>query len=174
MKNKGLVILYTGNGKGKSTAAFGQALRAAGHGFRVAIIQFIKSNLNTGEARLLADLANRIEFNVTGSGFTWQAADMGEVRQAAARGWRLAREKLAGGDYDMVILDELTYLINYDLVEPEEILNALRSRPEHVDVVITGRDASRELIGVADLVTEMKEIKHPYAAGVRARKGIEY
>lgn len=173
MATKGLTLIFTGNGKGKTTAAFGQALRAAGHGLKVCIIQFIKSNRAPGEVKALATMHEFIEIHVTGSGFTWQQEETA-VRQAAINGWALAQEKIVGGAYDMIILEELTYLINYGILDEKQILKTIKDRPPGQHVIITGRDASANLIKVADLVTEMKEIKHHFAQGIKAQKGIEF
>ena len=173
MKNKGLFIIFTGNGKGKTTAAIGQALRMAGHNMRVCIIQFIKSMKNTGEAKALAGLTDTIELHIIGSGFTWEKP-AAEVATAARAGWTLAMEKIGNSRYDMVILDEITYLLNSGILDEAEVLTAINHRPESMHVVITGREASPDLIAAADLVTEMKEIKHPFKTGVKAGKGIEY
>ena len=173
MQNKGLFIIFTGNGKGKTTAAIGQALRMAGHKMRVCIIQFIKSLKNTGEAKALSELTDTIELHVIGSGFTWKSPKA-EVAAAARVGWILARGKIDSGRYDMVILDEITYLLNNRILDEAEVLTAINHRPESMHVVITGREASPDLIAAADLVTEMKEIKHPFKTGVKAGKGIEY
>jgi cob(I)alamin adenosyltransferase len=174
MKAKGLVIINTGNGKGKTTAAFGQALRAAGHGTAVSVIQFIKGKWPTGEARALESGGLDIELHVCGTGFTWEAENIDEVKEAGRKGWQLASEKIGSGLYGLIVLDELTYLVNYGVISKEEVLSVLAARPDGVDVVITGRDACDELVGAADLVTEMREVKHPYGAGVKARKGIEF
>ncbi|MEJ2031626.1 MAG: cob(I)yrinic acid a,c-diamide adenosyltransferase [Deltaproteobacteria bacterium] len=168
----GLVIVYTGHGKGKTTAALGLALRAVGHGLRVCIVQFIKGPWPTGEAAALARFAE-IELHVKGCGFTWASAPK-EVKQAAAEGWQLARQKVLSGRFDLVILDELTYLLRYGLLAEEEVLDLCGSRPAGLHLVITGRNASPGLIAAADLVTEMQEIKHPHARGDKTRKGIEY
>jgi cob(I)alamin adenosyltransferase len=175
MANKGLILLYTGNGKGKTTAALGQVLRAAGHGFKVAIIQFIKNMENTGEIKAAKKIfTDHLEIFPMGSGFTWDAKDQDELRLAAEKGWALAKEKINSGQYCMVILDELTYTINYGLLDQEEIVSFLRQKPEPLHIIITGRDANDKLIDLADLVTEMKEIKHPYQNGFKATKGIEF
>ena len=175
MAKKGLILLYTGNGKGKTTAALGQVLRASGHGFKVAIVQFIKNMLNTGEIKAAKKIfAEHLDIYPMGSGFTWDAKDTEELRRAAEKGWNLAREKIESGQYCMVILDELTYALNYGLLDQDEILTFLKNKPEKLHVIITGRDASDKLIDLADLVTEMKEIKHPYQKGVKATKGIEF
>lgn len=172
MERRGLTILYTGHGKGKTTASMGQVMRAAGQGLNVCVIQFIKGAWLTGEAKTCADMP-RVEFHSVGSGFTWKESPQ-ETKQAATEGWALAEEKVMSGAYDLVVLDELTYLINYQLVAESSILTLIRNRPKHVHLVITGRDASSSLIAAADLVTEMKEVKHPYALGVKAQSGIEF
>ena len=175
MAKKGLILLYTGNGKGKTTAALGQALRAAGHDFKIAIIQFIKNMENTGEIKAAKNIfADHLEIYPMGSGFTWNAKDEEELRQAAEKGWTLARDKINSGLYSMIILDELTYPLNYGLLNQDDVVQFLKQKPDPLHVIITGRDASDQLIDLADLVTEMKEIKHPYQNGVKAMKGIEY
>lgn len=175
MAQKGLILLYTGNGKGKTTAALGQVLRAAGHGFKVAIIQFIKNLENTGEMKAARKIfAEHLEIYPMGTGFTWDAKDRDELRRAAEKGWTLAREKIASGKYCMVILDELTYALNFGLLDEDEVVAFLEQKPKNLHIIITGRDASDKLIALADLVTEMKEIKHPCSKGVKAMKGIEY
>jgi cob(I)alamin adenosyltransferase len=172
MERRGLTIVYTGNGKGKTTASLGQVVRAVGHGFKVCVIQFIKGSWPTGEAKACAAL-EQVEFHVMGSGFTWRQ-DPEETKRAAEAGWALAEEKIMGGGYDLVVLDELTYLIRYGLIDEGRILEVISKRPAKVHLVITGRDASPALIAVADLVTEMREVKHPYASGVKAQAGIEF
>jgi cob(I)alamin adenosyltransferase len=174
MDARGLLMINTGDGKGKTTAAFGQALRVAGHGQKVCIIQFIKGKWPTGEGRAMARLADCVELHVCGSGFTWQAEDLDEVVQAAVQGWRLAREKIASGSFRLIVLDELTYPINYGIIAEDEVLATLAARPAHLDILITGRGAGAGLLAVADLVTEMREVKHPYRKGLAARQGIEY
>jgi len=175
MAQKGLILLYTGDGKGKTTAALGQVLRAAGHGFKTVIIQFIKNLENTGEIMAAKKiLADHLEIYPMGTGFTWDAKDREELHLAAAKGWALAREKINSGSYSMVILDELTYALNYGLLDQDEVIAFLAQKPEKLHIIITGRDASEKLIALADLVTEMKEIKHPYKKGIRAMKGIEF
>ena len=171
---EGLTIIYTGNGKGKTTAALGQALRAAGHDFKVCVIQFIKDGKAvSGEAEFLDRFPAGIGLHVTGSGFTWQRDDQ-ETRRAAESGWALALEKTMTGEYDLVILDELTYLVSYNLLEESRVIDLINERPSHVHLLITGRDATAGLIEAADLVTEMREVKHPYQKGIKAQKGIEF
>ncbi len=173
MRDKGLIILNTGNGKGKTTAAIGQAVRAAGHGYKVCIIQFIKGNWQTGEAKALALHPDEIEFHTKGTGFTWEA-QKDEVVRAGRKAWSFAKKKIMSGLYHTVILDELTYLINFNIIPEKEILDLLANKPPALHIVMTGRDASPGLIAIADLVTEMREIKHPYSNGISARKGVEF
>ncbi|MBA3016406.1 MAG: cob(I)yrinic acid a,c-diamide adenosyltransferase [Proteobacteria bacterium] len=171
MARHALTILYTGRGKGKTTAALGQVLRAAGHGFKICVIQFIKGK-STGESNACASL-DMVDFHVMGSGFTWRQ-DPDETKRAAEAGWSLAEKMINAGQHDLVVLDEVTYLVEHQLIAEDRILKLIRERPSHVHLVLTGRDASQKLIDQADLVTEMIEVKHPYAAGVKAQQGIEF
>jgi cob(I)alamin adenosyltransferase len=174
MADKGLFLINTGNGKGKSTAAFGLALRAAGQELRVAVIQFIKGKWQTGEIKAIEKhLTDSIDIFVTGTGFTWEQ-EIAAVKDAALAGWKLACDKITSDQYDLIVLDELTYLINMRFISEAEVLTVLTSRPNGQHVVITGRNASDGLIQAADLVTEMKEIKHPFHRGGSAVKGIEF
>ena len=170
----GLLLVFTGDGKGKTTAALGLALRALGHGQRVCMIQFIKGNTGCGELLAAARLRDLFDVHVMGRGFTWKSDDLEKDRAKARTAWELAEEILTRGAYSLVILDELTYLSRYNMVAEEDILRGLARRPPDMHVVVTGRDASDALIAAADLVTEMREIKHPYKQGIRAQKGIEY
>jgi len=169
----GLVVVYTGNGKGKTTAALGIAFRALGRELRVAVVQFIKGKWKTGERDFAARLP-QLEFHVMGLGFTWESDDLSRDKAAAAAAWQRSRELIAGGARDIVILDELTYVLNYGFVPVEEVLETLRARPPHVHVVITGRNAPEALLAAADLVTEMKSVKHPFEKGVRAQPGLDF
>lgn len=171
---QGLLIVYTGNGKGKTTAALGTALRAAGHGMRVGIVQFIKGSWKYGELDALKRFEDLIDIHVMGRGFTWKSKDMEKDRQVARGGWEKAVEMIASGRYALVILDELTYLMTYGFVESGAILTALREKPAALHIIVTGRGASEELIAQADLVTDMKALKHPYSDGIMAQKGIEF
>ena len=172
--SKGLLIVYTGSGKGKTTAALGQAMRAAGQDFRVCLIQFVKGGWKTGESRAAVYLADRLEFHSLGRGFIRLEEAPEKDREAALNAWAFAKEKINSGKYEMVILDELTYLIKYKILTAPEVVAALTGRPSDLHVVVTGRDAPDELVEAADLVTEMKEVKHPHHIGVKAQKGIEY
>lgn len=171
---KGLVLLHTGNGKGKSTACFGQALRAAGQGLKVCVIQFIKGKWQTGEEKAFAALQDRVEFHVKGSGFTWQEQNKDELVKGARDAFAFAKEKVMSGRYDMVVLDELTYLVSYGILSEEEVMEMITRRPGALHLVISGRNASDGLIEVADLVSEVKAVKHPYEKGVKAQLGIEF
>jgi cob(I)alamin adenosyltransferase len=170
---KGLVIVNTGNGKGKTTAALGLLLRARGQGLRVAMLQFIKAKTaNWGEVRAVPRLD--AELVPLGDGFTWMSQDIEHDRALAQEGWQRCRQAIESGQYDVVVLDEITYCFKFGWLDIDEVLAVLRDRPANQHVVITGRDAPPELIDFADLVTEMREIKHPYKAGVKAQKGIEF
>lgn len=174
MPKKGLLLVYTGNGKGKTTAALGLSLRAMGHGLNVCLIQFIKGSRQTGELAALQRFSDCMVFHVTGYGFTWKSEDIEKDRTAAREGWRLAKQAIASEKYQMLILDELTYLVKLNMLDEKEILRTLRSRPRDLHVIVTGRDASPALKESADLVTEMQAVKHPLEKGVKAQKGIEF
>jgi cob(I)alamin adenosyltransferase len=171
--SKGLVVVYTGHGKGKTTAALGLCFRALGRGMRVAVVQFIKGKWKTGE-RLFAEKLPELTFLVMGRGFTWDSDDLSKDREAAVAAWEQARALIGSGEHAVVILDELTYVLNYGFVPVTEVLEALDRRPEHVHVVVTGRNAPEPLIARADLVTEMQNIKHPFTQGRTAQLGIDY
>ncbi|MCG8424117.1 MAG: cob(I)yrinic acid a,c-diamide adenosyltransferase [Proteobacteria bacterium] len=170
---QGQLVVYTGNGKGKTTAALGVAFRALGRDFRVAVLQFIKGKWKTGERRFAETLPSLV-FEVTGKGFTWESDDLSRDAQAARQGWERAKELVGSGSYDIVILDELTYAINYGFIDLEGVVTCLKERPGHVHVIVTGRNAPDPLLDAADLVTEMKPIKHPYDRGVPAQIGLDY
>jgi cob(I)alamin adenosyltransferase len=168
-----LVVLNTGNGKGKSSSAFGMMIRAVGRGWNVAVVQFIKSgNWNTGEEKIGRQLG--VDWYAFGEGFTWDSDDLSNDRAHAAEGWARAVEIMNAGEHQLVIFDELTYLPSFNWLSVTEIVDAVANRPRHVNVIITGRDAARELIDLADTVTEMREVKHAYQQGIRAMRGIDY
>jgi cob(I)alamin adenosyltransferase len=169
----GLLIVYTGHGKGKTTAALGLVFRALGRGFRVAVVQFIKGKWKTGE-RLFAEGLPNLTFLVMGRGFTWESDDLSRDRAAAQAAWGEAAALIAGGAHQVVVLDELTYVLNYGFVPAAEIVEALRARPPHVHVVITGRNAPEALLEIADLITEMRSLKHPFENGRKAEPGIDF
>ena len=168
-------MVNTGTGKGKSTAAFGMVLRAWGRGLRICVIQFIKAETGKwGEVKAAEKLG--IEWFSTGNGFTWLSKDMDETTARAQHGWKLAREKIASGDYDLIVLDEFTYPLHFGWLDVNEVIAWLReNKPPMLHLIITGRDAPEELIDFADLVTEMREIKHPYEEqDIQAQAGIEF
>ena len=172
--NKGLLMVNTGNGKGKTTAALGQTFRALGHGKKICIIQFIKGSWKYGELYSMERYMDLVDFYVMGNGFTFKSNDLEKDRIIALKGWNLAKEKLCSTDYFMVLLDELTYLMTLGFLDTDTIMDALIHRRTDLHVVVTGRYAPRKLLDLADLVTDMQEIKHPYQNGVLAQKGIEF
>ena len=175
-KKKGLIIVHTGPGKGKTTAALGMGLRAVGNGLRVLMVQFIKGSWRYGEleaAKLLGE--DKFAIRTMGRGYVKLAGEPAPADKAAAEeAWAYAREKIFSGEYDMIILDEINYAISYGLVRVEAVLEALRQKPEGVHVILTGRNAPAALVELADLVTEMREVKHPYQKGLKGQRGIEY
>jgi cob(I)alamin adenosyltransferase len=167
------VLINTGDGKGKSSAAFGVMGRGWARGWRVGVVQFMKSGTwHTGEAKLAEHLG--IDWWSLGDGFTWESTDLDESAAKNIHAWNVARAKLASGDYDLLILDELTYVINYGWVPVADVVAAIEQRWPKTNVIITGRHAPTELVELADTVTDMQVVKHAYQLGIRARKGIEY
>ena len=173
-EEKGLLIVHTGKGKGKSTAAFGMVFRAVGHGFRVGVVQFVKGAWGTGERDVLEKFPDLVTINAMGEGFTWDVADRQRDIAAARAAWERAKQLIADPGYKMVLLDELNIVLRYDYLPLDEVLEVLRNKPRDTHVIVTGRNAKDELIEIADLVTEMTEIKHPFRAGVKAQAGIEF
>jgi cob(I)alamin adenosyltransferase len=173
-QEKGLLIVHTGAGKGKTTAALGLAFRALGQGMKVGIVQFIKGAIPTGEAALAVRLAPALEMHTMGDGFTWNTQDREKDMESARKAWDKAVSLLRDDSFDLIILDELNVVLKHDYLPLEEILGELRAKRPMLHVVVTGRNAHDELIALADLVTEMKLVKHPYRAGVKAQKGIEF
>ncbi|CAA7621129.1 cob(I)yrinic acid a,c-diamide adenosyltransferase [Magnetospirillum sp. SS-4] len=171
---KGLVIVHTGAGKGKSTAAFGMAIRCVGHGMKVGIVQFIKGAWDTAERRVLEGFGDLVTFRAMGEGFTWETQDRARDVEAAARAWDLAAGLLADPAYAMVILDEINVALRYEYLPAETVLAAIAARPADQHVVLTGRNAQPAVIEAADLVTEMAMIKHPFRDGIKAQKGVEF
>jgi cob(I)alamin adenosyltransferase len=171
---KGLLIVNTGPGKGKSTAAFGLILRALGHGWRVGVVQFIKGAWDTGEKRALEAFGDRIAWYSMGEGFTWETQDKARDIAAATRAFDKAKELMADPTIGLVVLDEMNIALRYDYLPLAEVVEALKNRRDGLHVVVTGRNAKPELIEAADLVTEMGQVKHHFAAGVKAQKGIEF
>lgn len=171
---QGLIVVFTGNGKGKTTAALGLAFRALGHEHRVSIIQFIKGSWHYGELEAARIFKPLLDFHVMGRGFTWKSDDLEKDKATAREAWKFAAQTIRENRHELVILDELTYLTHYQIIEEEEILAVLRDKPPAMHIAITGRYASDALIELADLVTEMREIKHPYQNGVKAQRGMEF
>ncbi len=172
---KGLVIVHTGPGKGKSSAAFGMVLRCLGHGMKAGVVQFIKGAWDTAERHVLEDLGgDRLTFRALGEGFTWETQDRDRDVAAAAHAWRVARDLLADPDRRMVVLDEINVALKYGMLPLDEVLAVLAARPPETHVVCTGRGAPDDLIEAADLVTEMKLVKHPFKRGIKAQPGVEY
>jgi cob(I)alamin adenosyltransferase len=172
MTARGLLLVNTGNGKGKSTAAFGVAMRAIGQGLTVSIIQFIKGKWKTGESEAAERLG--LELLPMGKGFTWESKNIEEDKAMMREAWRVASEKILSGRYDLIILDEINYVLGYGYVPVDDVIRTLQSRPPHVHVVLTGRNAPEEITAIADCVTEMREIKHPSRSGIPAQKGIDF
>jgi len=170
---KGMLIVNTGDGKGKSSSAFGVMLRAVARGWDVIVVQFIKSDKwQTGEKKMAEELG--VTWITGGDGFTWESDDMDATIQAARDAWERASDAIASGDYDLVILDEATYPVTFEWIDGEVVVEALENRPAHVNVIITGRDADQRLIDIADTVTEMRKIKHAFDSGIVARKGLDF
>ena len=174
-EERGLIIVHTGAGKGKSTAAFGMVLRCIGHGMRAGVVQFVKGAWGTGERDVLAKFPEPSwTCRAMGEGFTWDTQDRARDIAAARAAWDTAKAMIADPGYSMVLLDELNIVLRYDYLPLDEVLDVLRAKPRDLHVVVTGRNAKPELIELADLVTEMTLVKHPFRGGVKAQKGIEF
>ena len=176
---KGLLIVHTGKGKGKSTAAFGIAMRAIGNGMRVGVVQFVKGKWRTGERAVLERFPEQVTVRTMGEGFTWETRDRARDIRAARAAWAVSKEMIAARRgaapaWDVIVLDEINIVLRYDYLPLDEVVAALRARPPMLHVVATGRNAKAPLIEAADLVTEMTMVKHPFRAGVKAQKGIEF
>ncbi len=173
-EEKGLVMVHTGKGKGKSTAAFGMVFRALGHGFKIGIVQFVKGKWGTGERDILEKFPDQVTIKAMGEGFTWDTQDRARDIAAAQGAWEMAKEMIADENYKMILLDELNIVLRYDYLDIAEVVDVLKNKPRDTHVIITGRNAKQELIDVADLVTEMTMVKHPFRDGVKAQAGIEF
>ncbi|MDF7658389.1 cob(I)yrinic acid a,c-diamide adenosyltransferase [Erwiniaceae bacterium L1_54_6] len=171
-ETRGILIVFTGNGKGKTTAAFGTALRACGHGKKVAAIQFIKGEWPNGERNLLEQ--HGVEFQVMATGFTWETQNRATDTTACQQVWQHAQRMLADPQLDLVILDEITYMVSMDYLDLDELVTALLERPLEQTVIITGRGCHRTLLEMADTVTEMRPVKHAFDAGIQAQQGIDW
>jgi len=171
---RGVAILLTGDGKGKSSSAFGMVMRALGYGHKVGVVQFIKGEQLSGEEIYLKEQCPQVAFYQMGTGFTWDTQDRSGDIAAAVRTWAVARPMLEDPSFDLVVLDELTYMIAFKYLSEEEIIAAIRNRPQGQSVVVTGRGGGKALQDAMDTVSEVKEIKHAYRAGIKARKGVDY
>jgi cob(I)alamin adenosyltransferase len=179
IEKKGLLIVHTGKGKGKSTAAFGLVTRAIGNGMKIGVVQYVKGKWQTGERVVLEHFPDQVEIKTMGEGFTWETQDRARDIQAAKNAWAASKEMIEASRgpnpaYDMVLLDELNIVLRYDYLDLAEVVAFLRAKPADLHVIVTGRNAKPELLDAADLVTEMTMIKHPFRAGVKAQKGIEF
>ena len=171
-QTKGLLLVLTGNGKGKSSSAFGMVARALGHGMTVGVCQFIKSRTDTGEEAFFRRDSN-VDWHVLGDGFTWDTQDRSQDIATSKKGWKVARDMLQNKEYDLVVLDELTYLLNYNYLDSAKVLAEIQARPGMQHVVVTGRSASDDLKALADTVSEIADIKHAYKSGIQAQPGID-
>jgi len=177
MGRGGLVIVYTGGGKGKTTAALGMALRAVGHGKKVCMIQFIKGSWHYGEMDSSRRLEPEFEMTAIGRGFVGIVDDRSpreDHEKIASEAVKISREKISSNRYDIVILDEINYAIDLNLVGVEDVVGMIKTKPEALDLVLTGNHAKQEIVDLADLVTEMREVKHPYKAGIKAKRGVDF
>jgi cob(I)alamin adenosyltransferase len=173
-EERGLLIVHTGKGKGKSTAAFGLVLRCLGHGLRVGIVQFVKGVWTTGERRALERFGELVTCRAMGEGFTWDTQDRARDIAAARQAWETAKAMIADPSYRLVLLDELNIVLRYDYLPLDEVVAVLLAKPRDLHIVVTGRNARHDLIEAADLVTEMTPVKHPFRSGVKAQIGIEF
>lgn len=172
--DRGVIVLITGNGKGKSSSGFGMVIRALGHGHKAAVVQFIKGAMDCGEHFFLQAKCPELEFHVMGTGFTWETQDKSQDITAARTLWREAKRLLSDESVQLVLLDELTYMLKYRYLDSDEVLQAIRQRPAHQHVIITGRGATPELQEIADTLSVIEDVKHAFRAGVKAQKGIEW
>ena len=170
----GLLLVYTGNGKGKSTSAFGTVIRALGWGHSVAVVQYIKGTWKTGEREFFHRFADLLTWHAMGEGFTWDTQDRQRDRQAAEAAWAKSRAFLESGEYDLVVLDEINIALRYGQLAVEEVVAGLQARHPRTSVIATGRDAKPEILALADLVTEMKQVRHPFEQGIKAKQGIDF
>lgn len=171
-EQRGILIVFTGNGKGKTTAAFGTVTRAVGHGMRAAVIQFIKGEWPNGEKNLLEP--HGVEFQVMSTGFTWETQNKETDTQACQAVWQHGKRMLADASLDLVVLDELTYMVSFGYLDLQEVVSALNARPAHQTVIITGRGCHRDLLEMADTVSELRPVKHAFDAGIMAQQGIDW
>lgn len=172
--DRGLVLVYTGEGKGKSSSAFGVIVRALGWGHKVGVVQFIKGTWKTGERQFFSKFDDQLDWHTMGEGFTWDTQDLERDTATARAAFAKAREMLESGSYDLVVLDEINIALRYDYLSEAAVLDGLKARSTRTSVILTGRDAKPEICRYADLVSEMRAIKHPYDAGIKAARGIDF
>lgn len=173
-EERGLVVFITGNGKGKSTSAFGTAFRALGHGHKIGVVQFIKGTQPTGEILYLQQNMPLIDYHAMATGFTWNTQDWDKDKAAAEEAWAHGKRMLQDDSINLVILDEITYMLKYKYLDMDDVINTIKQRPNMQTVIITGRGAKPELVDIADTVSEIKDVKHAYRAGVKAQAGIDF
>tara|TARA_R110002020_G_scaffold474460_1_gene705845 strand:- start:24356 stop:24958 length:603 start_codon:yes stop_codon:yes gene_type:complete len=171
---RGLILVHTGNGKGKSSSAFGVIIRALGWGHKVGVVQFIKGKWITGERQFFAKFADQVSWHTMGEGFTWDTQDKDRDIAAAEAAFARACEMMQSGDYDLIVLDEINIALRYDYLDVQAVIEGLKARSDRTSVILTGRDAKPELMKYADLVSEMTEVKHPFKAGIKAQRGLDF
>ena len=174
VKEQGVVVLLTGDGKGKTSSAFGMVLRALGYGYRVGVVQFIKGEQLSGEELYLKNELPEVDFYQMGTGFTWDTQDRSGDIAAAEKTWAVVEPMLKDESYHLVILDEITYMLSFKYLDEDRIINAIKARPKNQSVVLTGRGGGSAIRGIADTVSEVKDIKHAYHSGIKARKGVDF
>ena len=172
--DRGLVLVHTGDGKGKSSSAFGVIARALGWGHQVGVVQFIKGKWKTGEREFFSRFPEELQWETMGDGFTWDTQDLEQDRKTASVAFTKATQMMSSGEFDLLVLDEINIVLRYDYLPVATVVEALEKRSERTSVILTGRDAKPELMELADLVTEMQEIKHPFQSGIKARQGIDF
>tara|TARA_R110000787_G_scaffold71794_11_gene159974 strand:+ start:17415 stop:18017 length:603 start_codon:yes stop_codon:yes gene_type:complete len=171
---RGLILIHTGNGKGKSSSAFGVIIRALGWGQKVGVVQFIKGKWITGERQFFAKFADQVTWHTMGEGFTWDTQDKDRDIAAAEAAFARACEMMQSGDYELIVLDEINIALRYDYLDVQAVIDGLKARSDRTSVILTGRDARPELMDYADLVSEMTEVKHPFKAGIKAQRGLDF
>lgn len=171
---RGLILVHTGDGKGKSSSAFGVIARALGWGHKVGVVQFIKGKWVTGERQFFAKFPDQLDWHTMGDGFTWNTQDKEQDIEAAVAAYARAMEMMESGEYDLIVLDEVNIALRYEYLTIEAVLDGLKSRSNKTSVILTGRDAKPELCDYADLVSEMREIKHPFKSGIKAQRGVDF
>ena len=173
-EDRGVLILLTGDGKGKTSSAFGMIMRALGYGYRVGVVQFIKGEQLSGEELFLKDVLQQVDFYQMGTGFTWDTQDRARDIEAAEKTWSVVEPMLSDNSYHLVILDEITYMLSFKYLDEERVVNALTARPRNQSVVLTGRGGGTAIREIADTVSEVREVRHAYNSGIKARRGVDF